>query len=77
MARLVMVFTLSDRAVRDHLLDEFTRHDDVVATSDDSGGGIRLRVDVLDTPATMWDARVTVGVYDEMATLVEELVQPE
>lgn len=74
MPRTTLTFELSDACTMQDLLQEFALHDGVVAqaTSDRS-----LTVDVVDTPAALWEARATVGMFDENAVELPDLAEEQ
>ncbi|WP_157432434.1 hypothetical protein [Aeromicrobium sp. Root472D3] len=67
MARITLVFTLSDPRAQVDLLHEFTLHDGVVATPDDVDGSPAIRVETHDSVSTVWDVRATIGMFDDRA----------
>lgn len=67
MRRTTLIFRLSHPDVERDLLHEFALHGDVTASAVERGGTPTIAVDAPDAPATLWDVRATVGMFDDRA----------
>lgn len=65
MSRITLHFAVSDTSSLQDLLHEFALHSEVAATAID--GSLTIAVETDNRPASLWEVRATVGMFDDRA----------